>query len=96
MSVLVQLNDYKKSEGQIKYVVVHNELSPFIHEVKMASPPFWGSTLFVSIPFGITNANEKKKCVKVYLEKNYTHIFGPSQDPNPRTSKMADDQQLSQ
>ena len=42
----------------------------------------------MSIPFGITNANAKKKCVKVCLEKNYTHIFGPSQDPNPRTSKM--------
>ena len=67
---------------------MHHELSPFIHEVKLPSPPFWGSTLFVSIPFGITNVNAKKKCVKVCSEKNYTHIFGPSQDPNPRTSKM--------
>ena len=76
MSVLVQLNDYKKSEGQIKYVVVHNELSPFIHEVKMASPPFWGSTLFVSIPFGIANA--KKKCAKILLGKKLNAFFGPA------------------
>ena len=54
----------------------------------MASPPFWGSTLFVSIPFGITNINAKKNCTNICTEKNYTHIFGLSQDPNPRTSKM--------
>ena len=88
MSVLVQLNDYKKSEGQIKYVVVHNELSPFIHEVKMASPPIWGSTLFVSIPFGITNANSKKKYVKVCSEKNYMHFLVRHLDSNSRTAKL--------
>ena len=66
----------------------HNELCPFIDEVKLASPQFWRSTLFVSIPFGITKANAKKKYVKVCTEKKYTHIFGPSLDPNPRTSKM--------
>ena len=66
----------------------HNELCPFIDEVKLASPPFWRSTLFVSIPFGITKANAKKKYVKVCTEKKYTHIFGPSLDPNSWISKM--------
>ena len=70
--------------------IMHNELGPFIDEVKLAFPPFWRSTLFVSIPFGITNTNAKKKCVKVCTKKNYTHIFNPSLDPNPRTSKMMD------
>ena len=36
-------------------------------------------------PFSISHfKNVKKVCTK----KNYTHIFGPSLDPNPRTSKM--------
>ena len=79
--------DQKQSRRSLRSSL-HNELSPFIHEVKLVSPPFWGSTLFVSIPFGITNINAKKNCEKVCTEKNYTHIFGPSQDPNPWTSKM--------
>ena len=56
--------DQKQSQRSLRSSL-HNELSPFIHEVKLVSPPFWGSTLFVSIPFGITNANAKKKCEKV-------------------------------
>ena len=56
--------DQKQSRRSLRSLL-HNELSPFIHEVKLVSPPFWGSTLFVSIPFGITNANAKQKCVKV-------------------------------
>ena len=52
------------------FLPLHNELGPFIDEVKLASPPFWRSTLFVSIPFGITNTNAKKKCAKVCWEKN--------------------------
>ena len=67
---------------------MHNELTPFLDEVKLASLLFLGSTLFVSIPFGITNINVRKKCAKVCTKKNYTHILSPSQDPNPRTSKM--------
>ena len=47
------------------FYLLHHELSPSIPEVKLASPPFWGSTRFVSVPFCITNANAKKKCVKV-------------------------------
>ena len=53
-----------------KYQPRHNELSPSIHKLKLAFSPFWGSTLFVSIPFGITNTNAKKKCEKVCWEKN--------------------------
>ena len=60
MSVLVQLNDYKKSEGQIKYVVVHNELSPFIHEVKMASPPFWGPHCLWASPLVLQTQIQRK------------------------------------
>ena len=56
--------DQKQSRRSLRSSL-HNELSPFIHEVKLVSPPFWGSTLFVSIPLGIINANAKKKCEKV-------------------------------
>ena len=56
--------DQKQSQRSLRSSL-HNELSPFIHEVKLVSPPFWGSTLFVSIPLGIINANAKKKCEKV-------------------------------
>ena len=41
-------------------LAAHNELGSFIHEVKLASPPFCGSTLFVSIPFDYY----KHKCNK--------------------------------
>ena len=68
--------------------IFHNELSPFIHQVIMASPPFWGSTLFVSSPFGITNANAKKKCIKVCSEKNYMHFLVRHLDSNSRTAKL--------
>ena len=78
-------NDVDSREQMIR---PHNELSPFIHEVKMASPPFWGSTLFVSIPFGITNANSKKKYVKVCSEKNYMHFLVRHLDSNSRTAKL--------
>ena len=83
MSVYWQITDW------IVLVSRYAQWAKSFHtEVKLASPPFWGSTLFVSIPFGITNANVKKKYVKVCTEKIYTHIFCPSLDPNPRTSKM--------
>ena len=49
---------------------IHNELKSFHARGKITSPPFWGSTWFKSIPFGITNANAKEKYVKVWWEKN--------------------------
>ena len=38
----------------------------------------------MNAPIVFLRRNNVKKSVK----KNYTHIFGPRQDPNPRTSKM--------
>ena len=67
---LLPTSRHRATVREYKGYLLHNELSPSIHEVKLASPPFWGSTLFVSIPFGITNANTKKKCEKVCWEKN--------------------------
>ena len=57
----------------------------FHNEVKLASPPFWGSTLFVSIPLGITNANAKKKCEKGLLRKKLNAFFGAAPGFEPAT-----------
>ena len=42
----------------------------------------------MSIPFGITNANSKKKYVKVCSEKNYMHFLVRHLDSNSRTAKL--------
>ena len=66
------------------YTPFHDEQSPFIHKVKLASSPFWGSTLFVSIPFGITNTNAKKKMCKSLHKKKLDSYFQSAAGSEPK------------
>ena len=89
---------YRKSSFVCNTVHIKNISGPFHHELFY----LWAQLLFCKVGIRGQKGPEKrlhslwtpllyfirKKCEKVCTEKKYTHIFCPSLDSNPRTSKM--------